>query len=174
MKTAAGNTLALQVDAEGNVRYDAIALQGQRAGKLVQSQFKDLVPIAHRKDLDDNERSLDRPSEDEVQATTEKTRAALEKLVNGKIKAAPNVICLHEQDNGIGWKHTNWRTGRAVVTRNRELVVQFILTLANYGMLLSVTISSMVRLIHLIQSMSLRTNSTSLVASTLRPEPPAL
>lgn len=93
---------------------------------------------------------------------------------NGKIKAAPNVICLHEQDNGIGWKHTNWRTGRAVVTRNRELVVQFILTLANYGMLLSVTISSMVRLIHLIQSMSLRTNSTSLVASTLRPEPRAL
>ncbi|KAF2263842.1 copper amine oxidase-like protein [Lojkania enalia] len=44
----------------------------------------------------------------------------------------PNVICLHEQDNGIGWKHTNWRTGRAVVTRNRELVVQFIITLANY------------------------------------------
>jgi primary-amine oxidase len=43
-----------------------------------------------------------------------------------------NVICLHEQDNGIGWKHTNWRTGRAVVTRNRELVVQFIITLANY------------------------------------------
>ncbi|KAA8641336.1 uncharacterized protein ATNIH1004_002004 [Aspergillus tanneri] len=26
----------------------------------------------------------------------------------------------------------NWRTGRAVVTRNRELIVQFIITLANY------------------------------------------
>ena len=26
----------------------------------------------------------------------------------------------------------NWRTGRAVVTRMRELVVQFIITLANY------------------------------------------
>ncbi|KAF2173620.1 hypothetical protein M409DRAFT_15898 [Zasmidium cellare ATCC 36951] len=51
---------------------------------------------------------------------------------NNEIKHAPNVICLHEQDNGIGWKHTNWRTGRAVVTRNRELVVQFIITLANY------------------------------------------
>jgi hypothetical protein len=35
----------------------------------------------------------------------------------------PNVICLHEQDNGIGWKHTNWRTGRAVVSRMREFVV---------------------------------------------------
>ncbi|RMZ83078.1 hypothetical protein DV738_g1415, partial [Chaetothyriales sp. CBS 135597] len=50
----------------------------------------------------------------------------------GRPKVNPNVICLHEQDNGIGWKHTNWRTGRAVVTRLRELVVQFIVTLANY------------------------------------------
>jgi primary-amine oxidase len=50
----------------------------------------------------------------------------------GNVKVARNVICLHEQDNGIGWKHTNWRTGRAVVTRRRELVVQFIITLANY------------------------------------------
>ncbi|EKJ76476.1 hypothetical protein NXS19_013686 [Fusarium pseudograminearum] len=45
---------------------------------------------------------------------------------------AKSVICLHEQDNGILWKHTNFRTNRAVVTRMRELVVQFIVTLANY------------------------------------------
>ncbi|OTA92941.1 hypothetical protein M434DRAFT_21692 [Hypoxylon sp. CO27-5] len=50
----------------------------------------------------------------------------------GKPDLAKNVICLHEQDNGIGWKHTNFRTGRAVVTRLRELVVQFVATLANY------------------------------------------
>lgn len=51
---------------------------------------------------------------------------------DGTAERLPNAICLHEQDNGIGWKHSNWRTGRAVVTRNRELVVQFIITLANY------------------------------------------
>ncbi|KAK1994610.1 copper amine oxidase [Colletotrichum falcatum] len=50
----------------------------------------------------------------------------------GNATESKNVICLHEQDNGINWKHTNWRTGRAVVTRRRELVVQFIITLANY------------------------------------------
>ncbi|KAI1864653.1 hypothetical protein JX265_008377 [Neoarthrinium moseri] len=50
----------------------------------------------------------------------------------GKPTLAKNVVCLHEQDNGIGWKHTNFRTDRAVVTRLRELVVQFIVTLANY------------------------------------------
>ena len=44
----------------------------------------------------------------------------------------PNVICIHEQDNGISWKHTNFRTGRAAIARNRELVVQSIITVANY------------------------------------------
>ena len=51
---------------------------------------------------------------------------------DGTTTVSPNVVCLHEQDNGIAWKHSNWRTGRAVVTRHRELVVQFIITLANY------------------------------------------
>ncbi|KAJ1335801.1 primary-amine oxidase [Microdochium nivale] len=50
----------------------------------------------------------------------------------GKATLHKNVVCLHEQDNGIGWKHTNFRTNRAVVTRLRELVVQYIVTLANY------------------------------------------
>ncbi|KAI5787166.1 copper amine oxidase [Geopyxis carbonaria] len=43
-----------------------------------------------------------------------------------------NVICMHEEDDGILWKHTNYRTSRAVVTRNRKLIIQFIITLANY------------------------------------------
>lgn len=50
----------------------------------------------------------------------------------GHPSLSKNVVCIHEQDNGIGWKHTNFRTNRAVVTRARELVVQFIITLANY------------------------------------------
>ncbi|KAG9081916.1 mRNA splicing protein [Ceratobasidium sp. UAMH 11750] len=87
-KANPGNTLALQVDSEGNVRYDAIAQQGHRDGRRIQSQFKDLVPLAHRTDLDDEARSMERPSEEEVQATADRTRAALEKLVHGKIKAA--------------------------------------------------------------------------------------
>ncbi|KAF6815470.1 copper amine oxidase [Colletotrichum musicola] len=50
----------------------------------------------------------------------------------GNPTTAKAVVCLHEQDNGIGWKHTNFRTNRAVVTRLRELVVQCVVTLANY------------------------------------------
>jgi SNW domain-containing protein 1 len=76
------------VDSEGNVRYDAIAKQGHDADRIVQSQFKDLVPLEHRKDLDEEGKSMMRPTAEEVDATTERTRLALEKLVNGKIKAA--------------------------------------------------------------------------------------
>jgi primary-amine oxidase len=44
----------------------------------------------------------------------------------------PNVICCHEIDDGILWKHTNYRTGNAVVTRSRLLVLQTIITVSNY------------------------------------------
>ena len=44
----------------------------------------------------------------------------------------PNSICLHEQDAGLGAKHTNIRTGRSDVTRLRELVLQLIITVGNY------------------------------------------
>ena len=44
----------------------------------------------------------------------------------------PNVICCHEIDDGILWKHTNFRTGNAAVTRSRVLVLQTIITASNY------------------------------------------
>lgn len=51
---------------------------------------------------------------------------------DGSPMRAKSVVCLHEQDAGLLWKHVNFRTGRSVVARARELVVQFICTLANY------------------------------------------
>ena len=56
---------------------------------------------------------------------------------HGKPMPMENVICVHEQDAGIGWKHTNYRTGRAVVVRNQELVVQSIITVSNYEYILA-------------------------------------
>ncbi|KAF4619083.1 hypothetical protein G7Y89_g14764 [Cudoniella acicularis] len=55
----------------------------------------------------------------------------------GEALDMPNVVCIHEQDNGIGWKHTNYRTGRAAVIRNRELVLQSIITVSNYEYILA-------------------------------------
>ncbi|KAL6401753.1 putative Copper amine oxidase 1 [Ilyonectria robusta] len=56
---------------------------------------------------------------------------------DGEAQDMPNVVCIHEQDSGIGWKHTNYRTGRAAVVRNRELVLQSIITVSNYEYILA-------------------------------------
>ncbi|KAF3479546.1 uncharacterized protein GIQ15_06522 [Arthroderma uncinatum] len=79
------NALALQVDAEGKVKYDAIAKQGHNENRIVHASFKDLIPLRQRVDM--GEISLDRPSQEEVAAQMEKTKAALEKLVTGAVSA---------------------------------------------------------------------------------------
>ncbi|KAF7507306.1 mRNA splicing protein [Endocarpon pusillum] len=79
------NALAVQVDAEGKVKYDAIARQGHGENRIIHSSFKDLIPLRQRADMGDL--SLERPSQEEVAAATEKTRAALEKLVSGAVAA---------------------------------------------------------------------------------------
>lgn len=44
----------------------------------------------------------------------------------------PNAICLHEEDAGILWKHTDFRTGQREVRRARRLVVSFFATVGIY------------------------------------------
>ena len=39
---------------------------------------------------------------------------------------------LHEEDYGIGWKHTDWRTDHMEVRRSRRLVISFFCTVGNY------------------------------------------
>ncbi|KAL2410489.1 Copper amine oxidase 1 [Exophiala dermatitidis] len=51
---------------------------------------------------------------------------------SGEPLKIPNAVCCHEIDDGILWKHTNYRTGNAVVTRSRVLVLQTIITVSNY------------------------------------------
>jgi primary-amine oxidase len=43
-----------------------------------------------------------------------------------------NVICVHEEDYGILWKHTNMNTFEVQVRRSRRLVVSSIHTVGNY------------------------------------------
>lgn len=44
----------------------------------------------------------------------------------------PNAICMHEEDFGIGWKHTDFRTEEVEVRRLRRLVISMIATVGNY------------------------------------------
>ncbi|KAF8971756.1 peroxisomal copper amine oxidase [Flammula alnicola] len=52
---------------------------------------------------------------------------------DGSAIVIKNVICIHEEDNGVLWKHTDYRpNGRSQTVRRRRLVVSMVCTLANY------------------------------------------
>ena len=50
----------------------------------------------------------------------------------GKATMLKHAVCLHEEDYGILWKHTDWRTNQSEVRRSRRLSVSFIATVGNY------------------------------------------
>ncbi|KOS18790.1 Pre-mRNA-processing protein 45 [Escovopsis weberi] len=81
----ASNALALQVDAEGKVKYDAIARQGHGEGRVIHTSFKDLIPLRQRADAGDID--LSRPDKEAVAATAERTQNALAALISGAVAA---------------------------------------------------------------------------------------
>ncbi len=59
----------------------------------------------------------------------------LDAVVNdndGEPMVMRNAVCIHEEDRGIAWKHTDFRTEKAEVRRSRRLVISFIATVGNY------------------------------------------
>ncbi|KAK4880897.1 hypothetical protein RN001_004216 [Aquatica leii] len=89
-KESTSNALAVQLDAEGKVKYDVIAKQGHAKDKIVYSKLTDLLPAEVVAECDP---SLQKPTQEEVDEITEKTRQALQKLTNSKIAAAMPVRC---------------------------------------------------------------------------------
>ncbi|MEV1129978.1 primary-amine oxidase [Agromyces sp. NPDC049794] len=50
----------------------------------------------------------------------------------GNPRVIPNAICMHEEDYGTLWKHTDIYTGSNEVRRQRRLVISFFTTVGNY------------------------------------------
>ncbi|KAL8804197.1 MAG: hypothetical protein Q9182_002739 [Xanthomendoza sp. 2 TL-2023] len=95
---ASSNALAIQVDAEGKVKYDAIARQGHNDKRIVHTSFSSLIPLRQRADV--GEISLERPSQEEIAEQTERTKRAFETLVSGAVAAQKpkNVKGITRQD----------------------------------------------------------------------------
>ena len=62
VKKSSSNALAVQLDASGKIKYDAIARVGHSKDKVVHSKFEDLVP----KVMDEDDLGLQRPDDDEL------------------------------------------------------------------------------------------------------------
>ncbi|BCY10746.1 amine oxidase [Actinoplanes sp. L3-i22] len=51
---------------------------------------------------------------------------------DGHPRHLPNAICMHEEDYGLLWKHTDMYNGSSSVRRQRRLVISFFITVGNY------------------------------------------
>ncbi|MDR3617908.1 MAG: primary-amine oxidase [Paludisphaera borealis] len=51
---------------------------------------------------------------------------------HGRLVTIKNAVCIHEEDAGLLWKHTDWRTGESDVRRSRRLAVSMVATVGNY------------------------------------------
>ena len=51
---------------------------------------------------------------------------------DGEPRTIRNAICMHEEDFGLLWKHTDEYSGKTSTRRQRRLVVSFIITVGNY------------------------------------------
>lgn len=117
--------LAVQLDAEGKVKYDVLARQGARKDKVVYSKFSDLLPAEVR---DDDDPELQRPEQEDeaVVEATEKTRQALEKLTQGKITAAMPVRAAEKQEPAQYIRYTPSQQGQAFNSGAKQRVIRMV------------------------------------------------
>ncbi|XP_051908294.1 SNW domain-containing protein 1 [Hippocampus zosterae] len=117
------NALTMQVDAEGKVKYDAIARQGQSKEKVIFSKYTDLLP---KEVMNEDTPGLQKPDEEAVQELTEKTRAALSKQVSQKIAAAMPVRAADKQAPAQYIRYTPSQQGVAFNSGAKQRVIRMV------------------------------------------------
>ncbi|PVU94336.1 hypothetical protein BB561_002633 [Smittium simulii] len=123
-KTKKGQVLSKQVDSQGNVKYDSIARFGHSEDRIVQSQFKELIPLRERIDVKDGNIIHLRPQQEDIIETAQKTREALEKKINGKLAASKPRSRQTEVESGatfIKYTPSSSATGLTAQTSQRVI-----------------------------------------------------
>ncbi|KAG2496494.1 hypothetical protein HYH03_005319 [Edaphochlamys debaryana] len=87
--------LAVSLDNEGKIQYDAVVKQGSNRDRVVHSDHGALVPKVDRL----SKEALARPDDEEIEKTVRETQAALERVVQGKLSST-NPSALPNQPGG--------------------------------------------------------------------------
>ncbi|KAF4532865.1 hypothetical protein B566_EDAN001468 [Ephemera danica] len=122
-QASSSNALAVQLDAQGKVKYDVLARQGHSKDKIVYSKLSDLLPAEV---VAEDDPSLARPDEEEIEETTEKTRLALEQLTQSKIEAAMPVRCAEKLGPAQYIRYTPAQQGAAFNSGAKQRVIRMV------------------------------------------------
>lgn len=119
--TKKGNALPVQYDADGNIKYDMILRQSSNKNKLIYSKLQDLLPSEVLEP-----EQLSKPDDEEIQKTTESTKAALEKLINSKISAALPVRCAEKQGEAQYIRYTSTQPGNGETSGADQRIIRIV------------------------------------------------
>uniref|UniRef100_A0A4W3J8B5 SNW domain-containing protein 1 n=1 Tax=Callorhinchus milii TaxID=7868 RepID=A0A4W3J8B5_CALMI len=122
-KKKSSNSLAVQVDAEGKIKFDAIARQGQAKDKVIYSKYTDLIP---KEIINEDDPGLQRPDEESIKELTEKTRSALEKQVSQKVAAAMPVRAAEKLAPAQYIRYTPSQQGVAFNSGAKQRVIRMV------------------------------------------------
>eukprot|EP01134_Creolimax_fragrantissima_P005394 CFRG5394T1 len=116
-----GKTIAMQVDAEGNVKHDVLAKQGQRKDVVVHSSIKGVLT----KDVVEGDLSS-RPDDNIIEQTTEETRLKLEKIINSKVAAAKPVSAAEPLGPAQYIRYTPAQQGDEYASGSKQRIIRMV------------------------------------------------
>ncbi|KAF7278076.1 puff-specific protein Bx42-like [Rhynchophorus ferrugineus] len=122
-KDTTSNALAIQLDLDGKVKYDVLARQGHSKDKIVYSKLSDLLPVEV---VSENDPSLEKPSQEEVDDITDRTRQALMKITNSKIAAAMPVRAADKQGPAQFIRYTPSQQGAAFNSGAKQRIIRLV------------------------------------------------
>ncbi|KAF2073476.1 hypothetical protein CYY_005224 [Polysphondylium violaceum] len=114
-KTGSTAIVPISVDSTGRVKHEAIL-----GKQIIHAQYADLVP----KQM--TEAQLARPDEEEIKETMDRTKSALEKIVNGKIKAAQSGNEVDQQKQVSYIKYTPSQQGSGHNSGSNSRVIRMV------------------------------------------------
>ncbi|CAL8087293.1 unnamed protein product [Calicophoron daubneyi] len=116
------NALAVKTDRDGRIRYDELVRQGHSKDRIIYSKFSDLLP----KTIEDDDPELSKPSQEVIEETTEKTRRALESLVEQKVAAAAPVRRAEKTNPAEYIRYTPSQQGLAFNSGAKQRLVRMV------------------------------------------------
>lgn len=112
-------TLAVTVNSEGSINYDAILRQGANRDKIIYSDHKSLLPK-----VDELEKDMSRPDEEEIEETTKDTMAALQRVVEKKLSATQTKSLPNQPGAAQMVKYTPSQQGAAFASGAKQRIIK--------------------------------------------------
>lgn len=124
--TQRGTALPMVLDASGQIKYDVLVKANSQGSthdtRVIYSKLSDLQP----KPIDDEDPAFARPSEDDLQETTDRTREALQGLVHQRTSAARGSTHVDKGSGPAFLRYTPAQQGMAFAGGSEQRIIRMV------------------------------------------------